>query len=37
MKWVISDLDGTLLNNDRTVGEKTILGVQNLLKKVILL
>lgn len=33
MKWVISDLDGTLLNNDRTVGEKTILGVQNLLKK----
>ncbi|HEY4532895.1 MAG TPA: HAD hydrolase family protein, partial [Fusobacterium sp.] len=33
MKWVISDLDGTLLNDDRTVGEKTIFGIQTLLKK----
>ncbi len=33
MKWIISDLDGTLLNDDRTVGIKTISGIRTLLKK----
>ena len=28
MKWIISDLDGTLLNDDRTVGIKTISGIR---------
>src|SRR3712207_6896907 len=33
MKWIVSDLDGTLLNDDRTVGERTVQGIQNLVKK----
>lgn len=33
MKFIISDLDGTLLNDERTVGEETIQGVQTLIKK----
>ena len=33
MKLIISDLDGTLLNEKRTVGEETIQGVQSLLQK----
>lgn len=33
MKLIISDLDGTLLNDARTVGEETIEGVRSLIDK----
>lgn len=33
MKFIISDLDGTLLNEQSTVSEETILGVQSLITK----